>query len=79
MTDKPKLNLAKQGLTVIEMVDDGIMVMHPDGTLNLANSPAHAERIANKWLRENIPAGADGSIGEIDWRGVTPPKKRRTK
>jgi len=68
------MSVAKQGTTVIEATDEnGILVMHPDGTIEGARNAKHAARLANRWYQANLPAGAKVGVGEVDWRGVVPP------
>jgi hypothetical protein len=55
-----------QGTVVVEPNVDGFLVMFPDGHVRLATSKAQAEKLARKWLTENL--AADVGVGRIEWR-----------
>lgn len=73
--ERPKLNLKRQGTVIVEYDDEnGYTIGLPDGSVEFATSRKGVERIAKKWSKENIPAGYNGGLLEIDYRSEGPSK-----
>lgn len=66
--NKPKIDIIKQGKTVIEEDADGFLIMHPDGTIEGCVRKDTAEKIAKEWYQENLGGGLKIGIGEIEWK-----------
>lgn len=63
-----KIETVKQGKTVIELDDDGFLVMHPDGSVEWSATKAKAERVARNWYQTDLGKGCKIGLGEIEWR-----------
>jgi hypothetical protein len=73
--ERPKLKLKRQGTAIVEYDDEnGYAIGLPDGSVEFATSRKGVEKIAKKWSKENIPAGYNGGLLEIDYRSEGPRK-----
>jgi hypothetical protein len=68
----------KQGKVVVEPAndDDELLVMFPDGAVELVDSSERAYQLAQQWFRRHLPRrGLLLGLGEIEWRRCQPPRR----
>ena len=70
---RPKIKAKHQGTVIVEYdADDGYIVGLPDGSVEFAADKKGVLRIAKKWSKENVPAGYNAGMLEIDYRSEGP-------
>lgn len=73
----------KQGKAIVEVGGGGspfrsdLVVMMPDGSVTITDTPARALKAIKTWFKENTNVKAI-NVGMIEWRdGVQPPKEKK--